>query len=657
MPDMKRFAAALLALLLMQLTALAEGTIPAAPVYSPDTLTVGNTTRLDGHFFTEMWGNATSDYDVRQLLHGLSLAEWNGMESMFDLNPQVVTGSAVTQDAHGNKTYHLSLSHTLFYSDGSHITAADYAFSFLLTVDPVIARLGGNPMHRDYILGCGEYVSGASSVLTGVRVLNDFTLDVTLSADYLPFFYEVGLLECCPYPIQVIAPGCRVADDGTGVRIVNADENVTEPLFTAENLARTLLDDPETGRFGYISHPTVVSGPYTLASFDGVTVEFELNPFFKGNRDGIIPRIPHIVYTVAENETMMDEMAAGNFGLLNKVTRSDAVAAGTELANTGAWRMSTYPRSGLSFINFSCERPIPTSQAVRQALSYCLDKEALTRTYVGDNGMTVDAWYGMGQWMVQVLNGGMPYPVSEPPASAGNELKQQYTSAIAAWKALSMDDIRTYDLNTSRAAVLLNGDGWTLNAEGEAFREGEDEVRYKKMNGQLVPLELTLAYPEGNAIAEALEVYLLPSAAQVGVRILLLPMAMSDILDQLYRRSERTVDMIYLATNFEVLYDPAVHFSHNDDGIPEWSYTGLEDATLFQLADAMRHTEPNDYLTYVQRWLAFQEHFAELVPAIPIYSNMYFDIYRSDLQNYNIVPSVSWSQAIVPAWLGAAPAE
>ena len=656
---MKRFAAVLLVLLILiaSIPVLAEEEPQiAAPTYPRDSLTVGNTTRLDGRFFTEMWGNATSDYDVRQLLHGASLVDWGGAENMFMLNPQVVTGSAVTEDEQGNKTYHLVLSQTLYYSDGSRITAADYAFTLLLTVDPVIAQLGGTPMHRDHILGCSAYASGDSPVLSGVRMLNDFALDITLDAAYLPFFYELGLLEVTPSPIHVIAPGVKVQDDGEGVYLTNADESVTEPQFTAENLARTLLDDPETGNYGYISHPTVVSGPYTLTSFDGTTAEFDLNPFYKGNHNDETPTIPHLTYTLADNATMIDDLKTGKFGLLNKVARADTVTAGLGLLGTGAWNVSQYPRSGLSFLNFSCERPATSSQAVRQALAFCMDKQGLVQAYVGDNGMTVDGWYGMGQWMVQVLNGTMDYPVIDPGEEASEALETQYEAVIAEWGTLNMDNIRSYPLDVNQAKVYLIADGWTLNRDGKAYQEDVDDVRCKELDGQLVPLALTLAYPEGNTIADAIETSLIPGAAEAGIQLILKPMGMSALLDQLYRRGERTVDLIYMATNFEVLYDAAVHFSLNEEGEPIWSFTGLQDEKLYQFADEMRHTEPADYLTYIKHWLAFQERFAELLPAIPIYSNVYFDFYTSLLQNYNISSNVSWGQAIVPAWLGE-PAE
>ena len=63
----------------------------------------------------------------------------------------------------------------------------------------------------------------------------------------------------------------------------------------------------------------------------------------------------------------------------------------------------------------------------------------------------------------------------------------------------------------------------------------------------------------------------------------------------------------------------------------------------------MRETEPDAVLEYMQEWILFQEEFMEEVAILPIYSNMYFDFYTIELQNYDIPSNVTWTQAIVPA--------
>jgi len=60
-------------------------------------------------------------------------------------------------------------------------------------------------------------------------------------------------------------------------------------------------------------------------------------------------------------------------------------------------------------------------------------------------------------------------------------------------------------------------------------------------------------------------------------------------------------------------------------------------------------------LEYCRKWVAFQERFTAVLPAIPVYSNVYFDFYTSSLQNYDPMKQVSWAQEILYAVYGDAP--
>ena len=65
----------------------------------------------------------------------------------------------------------------------------------------------------------------------------------------------------------------------------------------------------------------------------------------------------------------------------------------------------------------------------------------------------------------------------------------------------------------------------------------------------------------------------------------------------------------------------------------------------------MRETEPGDVLTYMQKWIAFQERFNQSLPMLPIYSNIYFDFYTNTLHDYAISANATWGEAIVPSYL------
>ena len=604
----------------------AEETAELLPVnlnYDYNELVVGSTMPMFGAFSFNNWGNATSDVDVRRLIHGYNLVEWGLEEGGFRLDPSVVSGELVEEDENGEHIYNLILADDLFYSDGTPITAYDYAFSFLLRMSPVIAELGGNPAQLNYIVGYDDYISGTADALAGIRVTGPTQITIQISGDFLPFFYEVGLLDCYPFPASLIAPGCEVTDSEDGVYL-------STPL-DAEALKASLLD-AETG---YLSHPSVTSGAYRLVSFDGAEARFELNEYYKGNSDGVKPVIPSIVYRTADPETMIEDLASAKFGLLNKVTRAENIQQGTQLgADTGRYRNTAYPRPGLSFIAFNTERAGVADAAVRQAIARCLDKEGLTADYAGPYGLKADGFYGIGQWMYQLVNGTLTAAAPEDATDAEIEELEK------AWQEVTLEGIEAYEFDPETAATVLEVEGWKLNADG---------VREKEIDGTAVKLELKMVYPETTPIGEILEARLAEPLKQIG--IVLTIEAADNVLPMYYGQEERDYDMAWLASNFDVMFDPSPIIAPDSPT----NTTGIQDEALYELAVDMRTTEPGDLLTYCQKWVAFLERFAEVEPMIPVYSNVYYDFYPDVLQDYLITENITWSEAIVPAYLSDPP--
>jgi len=602
-------------------------------------LNVGNPTPMRGDFFTNMWGNATTDIDVRELLHGYDLIVWNGDEGMFMHNPTVVSALTGLMNEDGSHEFLIALHGDLAWSDGTPITAWDYAFSWLLRVAPEIDELGGVPHRTPYILGYEDYISGNAATLQGIRVLGDHMLSVTIDQAYLPYFFELGLLACRPYPISVIAPGVRVKDDGNGIYLANADPNVTEPVFTAELLRETLMN-PETG---YISHPSVVCGPYTLTSWDGKVAEFAMNPYFKGDEKGILPVIDTLSFRTADNEHMIDMLRNGELDLLNKVMRQDNIQKGMELLADGTFSMGNYPRVGLSYISFACEKAATASQAVRQAIAWSVDREAVKNAYTGEfYGIKVDGYYGVGQWMYGVVLG------SIIPEQVETETVPAITPEM--WEEMNIDMftelLTQYTLDPAAAAALLDGDGW---------KPGADGIREKEIDGETVRLDLKMIYPEGNNINEVFDELLIPNLEKIGIRLTMEAVPMNELLGRWYGQAERDADMIYLASNFDLLFDPASQFIDDGNGEKSWYYTRGVDSELYQLAEDMNRTEPGNIYEYMQKWIKFQDRFNETLPMLPFYSNIYFDFYTVNLHDYAISERSTWSQAVVDAAMYIAP--
>lgn len=643
---MKKLLACILALTIVLggMFALAEE--PAQPQNQYDELVVGTTTALKGEFFTDMWGNGTSDNDVRLLLHGYNLIQFTADTGAYGIDNTVISGIVAADNLDGDRTYTIALYEDMFYSDGTQITAKDYAFSLLLSMAPQVTAINGKTGSHGQIVGAEEYRAGDAKAIKGIRILGDFELSITIKAEYFPFFYEMAMLDCTPYPIHVIAPGCQVADDGEGAYIKNVEGDAA--IFTAELLQKTILD-PATG---YQSHPTVTSGPYKLVSFDKAnsTAAFKINEFYKGNSNGEKPSIPSIVYKTVQNETMIEQLRSGEVDLLSKCVAATALTSGMELVAQDAYNASNYARDGYSFISYCVEQSAVQSQAVRQAIALAFDKDAFVNEYVSNYGLRVDGFYGVGQWTYQLVSGVREMPL--PAADATAAEIAAYDEDALVWAEMSMDGLTVYNLDLEKAQQLLIADGWTLNADGNEFDGATDKVRCKKIDGELVTLELEMIYPEGNQISTYLQSALVDNLAQIGIVLDVQAKPFTQLLTLYYNQEARDCDMIYLAANFSGVFEPSRAFVVEDGTPGAYNYTNIADQKLYDLTVDMRKTEPGDILAYCQKWVAFQEYWTEALPAIPVYSNVYFDFYTETLQDYNIAVNVNWAQAVVGAYLG-----
>ena len=238
---------------------------------------------------------------------------------------------------------------------------------------------------------------------------------------------------------------------------------------------------------------------------------------------------------------------------------------------------------------------------------------------------------------------------------------EEYERMIAAWEQLADEwegALVEYTVDLDKANALLDKAKWNLNRNGEPYRAGVDDVRCKDIDGIIVPLDLKMLYPAGNHMAEFMqeEGNFVENLSKVGIKLELIPAAMEDLLKAYYRQTPRTTDMIYLATNFHIVVDPSITYSTDNTANHEiWNNTYSDDEELYYDAVSMRKTEPGDVFEYVSKWIAFQKRYNEVLPTIPVYSNIYFDFYTQYLQNYEITSTVTWSQAIVKAYFGLPP--
>lgn len=616
---MKRFIAILatVVMLLVNIVSLSVAEVvpetvpevgPTQEQRDPNTLIIGHTTMMNGNFFSELWGNNTADIDVRSILHEYPLIAWTN-NSEYQMNGTVVRALETTTADNGDRTYTVSLHGDLKYSDGSEITAKDYVFNFLLMSSPQIQELSGLSITKDYIQGFSEYITGEVPFFSGVRLIDDLTFSVLVTAENLPYYFELSYINNYPLPYKVLIPGSDIVDDGEGAFISGE--------FTAETLRDTLLNS-ETG---YLSHPTVTSGPYKLVHYDNTTrqAEFERNTYYKGNYEGQVPTIPRIIFREVKNENIIAELNEGTVDLVNKVSDGNVIDAGVELAENGGFIATPYPRNGGGFLAIAAERDLTSSVTLRQALAYALDYEVLPRDFLKGHGERVYGYYGLSQWMAE-------------------ESKRR------------LERMQPYTLNLKKAAELLQRDGWVYNLDGTPY-DPDAGLRYKQIGEAFVPLSLVMAVTESNAAADLVAEMLSKSLSQIGGELNTVHMPLDKALRQYYRQDQRQFDLLFLGTNFTYLFDPTDSYRVGAQYQGTMNTSGVQDEKLAQLAKNITQDQPGNRNAYLRRWLEFQEYWSEVLPMIPLYGNTYHDLHTSDLVGYFPQFYWNWGTAILYAGL------
>lgn len=597
------FAGLFAALMLLSLTAFAASTDKG--------LVVANPTKLQGMFFTDKWGNNTSDIDVRALLHGLSTVEFRG-DGTFVINGSAVKHYSRQFDAQNNLTYTFELFEGMKFSDGSPLTAHDYVFSALLQSSPAFLALGqSDPKPYAHLLGYDAFAKGDSEIFAGVRLLSDTSFSLTIVAQALPYYHELNLANVTPYPMAVLANDSELVDEGEGA------------AFKAP-LSQQALEAVLLGDAGYLSHPAVTSGPYHLVAYDKASGEasFEMNPNYRGNYEGQRPSINRLTLTQANYKTAINDLTSGKVGLVNKITWGKADAEAAKQANWKQIQTVTYNRRGLAFLSLNCDTGETQSLQLRQALAHLVNRSSIIRLALNNQAIPVYGYYGMGQEMVQ---------------------GQQ-----DALKTL----LNLYPFKVAEAEKLLIEAGWDVDKNGNPLGRTAGKARFRAdEKGNLSPLTLSLAISDNNPVGEVVYKQLKQDFARAGITLTLVQIEPTAFFEQYYRLVPRTSDLMFLGSNFDMGYDPALAFSADAENRGANNPSGIADAGLAEKAQSLNHTYAGDLLLYEQKWQSFQLALVGQLPLIPLYSNVYRDAFAPGLSNYHPDLYFGWAQAILyAAW-------
>ncbi len=438
---------------------------------SDGSIILGNVTELSGRLRSSSFGVSSpgaGDLDVENLITGLETVATT-KEGGYEVNPTVVKDLQSTENDDGSMTYTISLYDDLQFSDGSAVTAKNYLVSVLMGSSQVSVQAGGQGTsglnfvgYADFNAYTGPDSAEGSKVFSGIRLIDDYTFSVTVDPQYLPYYYAITYAGFSPQPLALwLGDGVDIMDDGEGVYLSDEFYAMDGDSYThAQQIEHAVWD--HTTDYPY-------SGAYTIESYDDAdhSAVLKRNPNFKGNYEGTKPSIETVVYKRIITETQLADFQSGGIDVLSGVTGGDATDEALALveANPDKYVATHYSRAGYGKLGFRGDLGPAQFAAVRQAISYCMDRATFAKDFTGGYGGVTDGPYYTGSWM--------------------------YQKAVADGMLLN-----AYDTSVDKAIEVLEADGWVYNADGSDY-SGEG-VRYKKIpKAEMNDYDLTYASVDG----------------------------------------------------------------------------------------------------------------------------------------------------------------
>lgn len=262
------------------------------------------------------------------------------LDEKLGLEPDLAERFEVSPD---NRSVTFYLRRDVRWHDGQPFTARDVAFTFKAVLDPRYPGVRAS----DYLViaGAREYKEGRAADVSGIRVLDDYTVRFTLVEPYAP------VLERLSFPI------------------------VPEHVFRGADIAR-LADHPAT-------RSPVGTGPYRLVQYrpDQFVELARWDGYYLGR-----PHIERIIYRIVNQDVGVGQLQAGELDYA-PVRAADVPV----LQKMPHVRLYEFPSFSYQFMGVNVRRPFLSDKRVRKALAHAINRQAIVDRLLGGHGRVVNS--------------------------------------------------------------------------------------------------------------------------------------------------------------------------------------------------------------------------------------------------------------------------
>ncbi|MGO4950718.1 MULTISPECIES: ABC transporter substrate-binding protein [Paenibacillus] len=241
------------------------------------------------------------------------------------------------------------------YSDGTPVTVKDYAFVLKVLHDPNYD--GETDVLSFKIKGGKEYHDGKANDISGIKVIDDNTVEVTVT-------------EATAYTKDFLG-----------------EQYFMPEAYYGKGFKKGNLDSIKA-----LNNKPIGSGQYVLKSFSpGQQVVFDANPnYFKG-----APKVKSVIFKTTTEETNLSMLQTGETDMDNITVTEDNVE---ELKALGFLDVNIMPTNGYGYIAFNHKEKKFKDPKVRQALTIGLNRKEIVQGVYGPYANVINIPQSTESW-------------------------------------------------------------------------------------------------------------------------------------------------------------------------------------------------------------------------------------------------------------------
>ena len=281
----------------------------------------------------------------------------NASMSVNDDKGEIVDGTASMSVSEDGKVYTYKLTKEK-YNDGSDVKAEDYVNWYKVVADP--SYDGYQDISKVNVVGYDDYKNGSATEISGIKVVDESTIEITLEAAN----------TSAPYVL------------GSAV-----------PISTAKY--GDLIKKGDLSKFKSLNMVDYVSnGAYVLKEYkEKTSATLEANPnFYLGE-----PKTKNLIFKVVATNAELQAVETGDVDIHDQVVCDDDHIE--EAMSAGFINLKIQPTLGYGYVATNQKNEIFQDVKVRQALLHAIDRKSLNQAVYGQYAITLNIPQAPISWL------------------------------------------------------------------------------------------------------------------------------------------------------------------------------------------------------------------------------------------------------------------